>query len=215
MKLCKMQKRRGVFQRQSHFSVHTVLQTIVYHCYSITHTDQRLCSITKASTEKWNSLFDRSLRKLGFQHARQSLHSENSLSIWNYWHLVSSQSNSSSPHTLRKQSRTKNFPLKRSNSLPGRFKYLVDKHNAMSPVHESLSFPFPPEPRKNSSEYLHRMMKEYLEKVRSLYVCVCVSVCVCTCVCACVYTCVCVRVCIRVCVCVCVYVCVCVCVIIN
>ena len=71
---------------------------------------------------------------------------------------------------LPKQSRTKNFPLKRSNSLPGRFKYLVGKHNAMSPVHESSSFPFSPEPKKSNGEHLHHMMKEYLEKVTLLSV---------------------------------------------
>ena len=48
----------------------------------------------------------------------------------------------------------------------------------MSPVHESPSFPLSPEPKKNSGEHLHRMMKEYLEKVKSL----CAYACACMCV---------------------------------
>ena len=143
---------------------------IIRYC-SITHIDQRLCSITKASNEKWNSLFERSLRKLGFQHTQ---HSENTLSIWNYWHLVSSQSKTISPTMLNKQSSVKNFPLKRSNSLPGRFKHHVDKQNTMSSLHET--FPFSPEPKKSNGEHLHCLMKEYLEKVRVKSVCTCVDV---------------------------------------
>ena len=157
--------------------------TIICYC-SITHIDQRLCSITKASNEKWNSLFERSLRKLGLKHTQ---HSENTLSIWNYWHLVSSQSKTISPSMLDKQSKIKNFPLKRSNSLPGRFKHHVDKYNTMSSLHET--FPFSAEPKKSNGEHLHSLMKEYLEKVRIMCVrvsvliyvraWVCVPVCVC------------------------------------
>ena len=132
------------------------------HHYRITHIDQRLCSVTMASTEKWNSLFERSLKKLGFQHGQQqSLHSENTLSIWNYWHLVSSQSKSSSPPV---EVKSKNSPFKRSNSLPGRFRF-----NKNMTVHQSSSHPIPPpELKKSNGEQLQCMMKEYLEKVRSL-----------------------------------------------
>lgn len=131
--------------------------TGVDHRPPITHIDQRLCSITKASTEKWNSLFERSLRKLGFQHNDQSLHSENTLSIWNYWHLVSTQSKSSSPPM---EVKSKNSPFKRSNSLPTRFNF--KKHTTT--VQESSSHPFPPDLKKSNGEQLHHMMKEYLEK---------------------------------------------------
>ena len=145
---------------------HTHRYCDCYH-YSITHIDQRLCSITKASNEKWNSLFERCLRKLGFQHNQphwQGL--ENSLSIWNYWHLISSQSKPSTPPILHKQSNVKNS-LQRSNSLPIRFKYPLNKHNVVSPVHQPLSHTLS-STKKGDNEQLHHMMKEYLEKVSSL-----------------------------------------------
>ena len=143
-----------------------------YH-YSITHTDQRLGSITKASAEKWNSLFDRCLRKLGFHHNKQQSPSSdnNSLSIWNYWHLVSSQTKASTPPVTHRQfNNVKNFPLKRSNSLPGRFQYSLNKRNPVSPVRESPMKSS--ELKKTNTERLHHLMKEYLEKVKSHSVCV-------------------------------------------
>ena len=181
--------------------------------YSITHIDQRLCSITKASNEKWNSLFERSLRKLGFQHTQ---HSENTLSIWNYWHLVSSQSKTIGPSMLDKQSKIKNFPLKRSNSLPARFKHHLDKHNTMSSLHETSA-----EPKKSNGEHLHSLMKKYLEKVKiKCCVCVCVRVFMYVCVWVCVHVCVCVcisvyllRGCVSMCACLCLGVCMHVCVV--
>ena len=129
-----------------HFTSHCML-LLFYHHYRITHIDQRLCSITKAFNEKW-------------KHSQQSLHSENTLSIWNYWHLVSSQTKSSSPPV---EVKSKNSPFKRSNSLPGRFRF--NKHMT---VHESSSHPIPPTELKKSIMVNSCITWwKYLEKVRT------------------------------------------------
>lgn len=141
------------------FTYNCCIITIYHH--SITHIDQRLCSITKASTEKWNSLFERSLRKLGLQHNQLSPQSDNSLSIWNYWHLISSQSKPSTPPVLHGQ--IINPSLNRSNSLPDRFKQSVNNQRSANTLRQT---PSSPEPKKSDKERLHDMMKEYLEKVK-------------------------------------------------
>ena len=59
--------------------------------------------------------------------------------------------------------------FKRSNSLPTRFRHSMNKRNT-NPLRDTLSHPVSTEPKKSNGEQLHRMMKEYLEKVRSLCV---------------------------------------------
>ena len=91
---------------------------------------------------------------------------DNTLSIWNYWHLISTQSKPSTPPADLK---TTSVPFKRSNSLPTRFRHSVIKRST-NPLRDTSSHPVSTEVKKSNGEQLHRMMKEYLEKVRSLCV---------------------------------------------
>jgi len=138
------------------------------------------------TTPKWNTLFERCRKKLGFQPQPQG-DNDNSLSFWNYWHLVSSQhERSATPSVVRK---TLNKPevsrLKRANSLPIKFKRDLsgdrrsDKKGAM--LRETIgdlanSYQHPPLkitktlPINTSADNdrLHHLMKDYLEKVNYL-----------------------------------------------
>ena len=138
--------------------------------HRITNTDQRLGSIVTWTTPKWNTLFERCRRSLGFQPQPQQ-DRDNSLSFWNYWHLVSSQHQQSAtpPAVHRTLNKSEKPSLKRANSLPTKFRrdtkaYISNCHQH-PPLKITKTMPISKSP---DNDRLHHHMKDYLEKVRHL-----------------------------------------------
>jgi len=172
--------RDGVQNYVIHFMSPT--HSLIYcSSYRLTNTDQRLGSIVTWTIPKWNTLFERCRKNLGFQ-PNPLGDSDNSLSFWNYWHLVSSQhEKSATPPIVRKTQNKHEVPhLKRANSLPIRFKRDSSKSDKKgvtlrdtkgdinnsyqhSPLTITKTVPISTSP---DNDRLRHLMKDYLEKVR-------------------------------------------------
>ncbi|XP_065887224.1 alsin-like isoform X2 [Dysidea avara] len=148
----------------------------------ITNVDQRLGSIVTWTTPKWNTLFERCHKKLGFQPQPQR-ESDNSLSFWNYWHLVSSQhEKSATPPVVRKtQNKTEIPHLKRADSLAISFRRNLSgdrksdrKADTIQVTRGGVSDSYQHSPltitntlpisSSTDNDRLHHLMKDYLDK---------------------------------------------------